>query len=403
MPTLKFMDQKKEIIFDGKLLGSFISNFPMRERCSELASALGRYGMSLSTPPEGVEKLLYAQRDQEWELGDRSARCRLLSDENFLSLLSEKQAQVVLSSLDEQFLHALYQGLRHFCRGVLPASPRISPRTRIRLMEAILVANEQDWAKDFITVHEAVTKQVAIKDAGCLLIERFPREEVRQGFEICFSHEKYGKSPSLGLSHAPLEMTITLEMRRSVWQKQDILNTYALQHRHGRQQRVVLEIGGEEYSLNLELLLVICDYCDLEEDGASLVPPLFDTGHPLIRASIIYAGQLNREQEDEAWEEGHVAVCRELLKLPVFFDNLSDSQAEDIMALNDLHMLQRVAQMIYMLYPAEEHQGSRRLSPKVRDRLLAFVASHENPEVTRFFEPHDIPPQFLESLKPDRA
>lgn len=402
MVIIKFLEQNREVEFDDELVEAFINNFPFGECCSELASTLGRYGMSLPIPPDGVEKLLYSQRDQEWEQGGHSARCRLLSDENFLHLLSEKQAQDVFSSLDEQFLHALYRGLRHFIWRVLPASPRLLPETRIRLMEAILVANEQEWTKDFVAVHDAVTKRMSIEDAGCLVTEAFPREEVWRGFETGFYPEKYRKSPSLGLCHAPLEMAITLWMRRTVWQKQDFLNSYVLQQRHGHQQRVVLEIDGEEYLLNLELLLTICDYCDLEECGASLVTPLFDTGHPLIRASIIYSGHLSQEQLDEAWAEGHALVCRELLEQPEFFDNLSDVQAEDIMALDELLMLQIVAQRIHELYRPKEYPESARLSPSVRDRLLAFVANHGNQEVTRFFDPLGIPAQLLASIKPDR-
>lgn len=402
MPTLKFLDQKKEVQFDGELLEAFIASFPVRERCSALAAALGRYGMSLPTPPEGVEKLLFARRDAEWERGGHSARCQLLRDENFLGVLSESQAQVILSSVDEGFLQALYRGLRHCTWEVLPASPRLLPQTRIRLMEAILVANEAEWAKNFATVHDAVARRMAIEDASRLVAEKFPREAVREGFERCFYPEKYRNTPSLGLCHAPLEMAITLEMRGSVRHKQDILTTWALQQRHGRQQHVALEIGAEAYPLNLELLLTICDYCDLEEGGEALVTPLFDTGHPLIRASIIYSGHLSREQQDEAWVAGHADVCRELLRQPEFYDNLSDAQAEDIMALDDQLMLQEVARMIHLLYLPPGHPENRRLSPKMRDRLLAFVAGHDDPEVTRFFEPHDIPARVLESLKPHR-
>ena len=402
MPTLKFLDQNKEIEFDGELMEAFINNFPVGECCSELASALGRYGLSLPDPPEGVEKLLCAQRDEEWERGDHSARCRLLGDKNFLSLLSEKQAQLVLSRLDGHFLKALYKGLRHFTYGALPASPRLSPETRIRLTEALLVANEPEWANDFAAVHEKVTRRLAVEDASRLVTEEFPREEVRKGFELCFYPEKYRKNPSLGLCYAPLEMAITLKMRRCVWRERDILKTYELQQRHGRQQRVALEIGGEDYLLNLELLLTICNYCDLEECGVTLVTPLFDTGHPLVRASIIYAGQLSPEQQDEAWEDAYVPACRELLKQPEFFGNLSDAQAEDIMALDDLHMLQTVARSMHTLYLPKERRESDRLSPSMRDRLLAFVANHENPEVTRFFDPHDIPAQVLESIRAGR-
>lgn len=358
--------------------------------------------MSLPTPPEGVEKLLHVQKDQEWESGGHAVRCRLLGDENFLTLLSEKQARLVLSSLEEEFLKSLYQGLRHFTYGVLPASPRLSPETRIRLMEAILAANEQDWAKDSDAVHGAVAKRMAVRDLSQLVIEMFPREEVWRAFEICFYPEKYRRNPSLALGHAPLKMAITLGMCESVWQKQDMLATYALQQRHALQQRVALEVGGVEYPLSLELLLTICDYCDLEGEGAPLVTPLFDTRHPRIRASIISSGQLSPEQQDAAWGDGHVEVCRELLKELAFYDNLSDSQAEDIMAIDDLHMLQTVARMIHVLYLPEDPSLRRRLSPKVRDRLLAFVAYHENPEITRFFKSHDmIPQQLLDSLKPN--
>ncbi|WP_165076322.1 MULTISPECIES: hypothetical protein [unclassified Desulfovibrio] len=402
MPTLRFLDQGKDIPFAGELLESFICSFPIRERCSPLASALGRYGMSLPKPPEGVEKLLYAQRDQEWDAGGHAARCRLLGDENFLGLLSEKQAQLVLSSMDEHFLRALARGLARFRWGVLPASPRLSPETRIRLMEAILAAHERDGAKDSVSVPDAVARRMAVRDATQLAIEEFPREEVWRAFEICFYPEKYRMNPSVALGHAPLEMAITLGMCESVWQKQDMLATYALQQRHGREQRVVLDIGGEEFPLNLELLLTICDYCDLEEKGASLVTPLFDTGHPLVRASIVSSGHLSPAQQDEAWEGGDIGACRKLLELPEFYDNLSDSQAEDIIAIDDRHMLQTVARLMYVLYLPKEHPGKGRLSPSVRDRLLAFVACHKNPEITRFFDPHDIiPQQLLDSLKQD--
>lgn len=140
---------------------------------------------------------------------------------------------------------------------------------------------------------------------------------------------------------------------------------------------MALEIVAEAFPLNLELLLTICDFCDLEEWGEALVTPLFDTGHPLIRASIISSGHLSREQRDEVWDAGYAEPCRELLRQPEFYDNLSDAQAEDIMALDDRLMLQEVARMLHLLYPGPEHPENRRLSPKMRDRLLAFVAGHD--------------------------
>lgn len=240
-----------------------------------------------------------------------------------------------------------------------------------------------------------VNGESLVAAARALAVEDFPDKLDMELFER--QYLRYRANPSIALAKTPLEFALTLIARRLADGQREKRLEYKLAQMRGQYERVLLEINGLDYPLDLVLLLVICDYCDLENTGARLVTPLYNAGHPLIWERIIYSGKLSREQRDHIWECGSIGACRKLLYDFDFFEDVTDSQAREIIELDDEEMLCSVARYMYVHYDGER----RRLSDSARDELLAFVVNHKDADVARMLVTEGIPEDALRRVKGD--
>lgn len=382
MPKLIFSWQKKTCDFGASLLESFMVNFPENSRDSDLARALARHdkGFARHFPDPAKVK----ERDRLWTTGSRAERLALAGDEAFLRVLSEEQARDMLENPDPDLMREIGASLK---RGklFLSASPRLSVDTFIRLMIALAGTLDAETKEKPGEIEAAVRDRLADLGATSLVISDFPSNRQFEIFDKGYYPQKYLRNPSLGIMHESLKTSIRMLLWKYSRERQDILSSYRMRRRHGLTEPVLMEVDGEEYHLGLEELLLICGYCDLEEEGAYLVEPLHATGEPLIRKAIIWTSLLNREQCDSIWREGDIDACRELISHGFLFE-LTDSQAEDIIAVNDRGMAESLATRIHYLYRDWDSIRDRRLSETWRDKLRLYVEENEESEVRRLYE-----------------
>lgn len=390
---LIFTRQNRNFCFDRDMAIQFLGACSHGLRPSAAASALKQHFAHSPTSCYAKDR---AQLDEAWQTGDRKKRCQLLKSGSFLRMLDESQANEILDDPHPALLHCLYRGIRQSPMGVLPPSPKLYLKTRIKLMLAALAAHEPELGK---APEAKIRERIRTNAAMGMAADEFAPEHMLEDFLQCLPSAKFMDSPSSMLAHAPVDMALSLLLRRYIWNQEDSLSSWKLQQRHGLWERVLLKTDAGECDLSLSDLLTICACCDLEKADPELVSALFEIGHPLVREKIIYSDLLNQAQRDRAWQQGDVKVCRELLKLPVFFEELTDCQARDIIALGDTHMLQHLAGKIRYLYIRWEEIEGRRLAPEIRDKLLKALLESPDPHVHRLLDTAGIPEEIVMRIK----
>ena len=165
-----------------------------------------------------------------------------------------------------------------------------------------------------------------------------------------------------------------------------------------------LIINGREFPIHYKLLKVIADDLPSGEQYAGVAKALLDLDIPSITQALTGNETLTTEDRDGLWEKGNLDIRRSLVDEGAFRKNLSDAQAEQIIALNDSEILKSLANWAEELYPDEDEEQALRLSGKMADALLEFMASHDDESVRRALAensqtPAKFRPKFGEMLK----
>lgn len=87
------------------------------------------------------------------------------------------------------------------------------------------------------------------------------------------------------------------------------------------------------------------------------------------------------EELDNLWQKNDLSLKRKLADTETFRKNLTDAQAEEIMAPNDPEILKSMAYNCEELYPEGDERQAMRLSGKMADTFLKFLGSHPNTNV----------------------
>lgn len=392
---LVFRRQNNEYEIDRDMASQFLHPRIPGQRDSAAAIALRRH---FAHTTESCFAKDTAQLDETWKTGNKKKRCQLLKNRRFLKMLDEKQANDILDTLEPDLLHCLYKWIKRNPMHVLPPSPRLTLLTRVKLMLAALATHEPELGKGL----EAKVRELIRTDAALsMATDEFPPENVLEDFLHCLASAKFMDSPASMLANAPADSGLSLILRHYIWNKEASLLTYQLQQRHGLWEEVILKTKEGETGLDLRDILTICNYCDLENADPDLVSSLFELGHPLVQEAIIYTGLLNQNQRDRAWQQGNVKVCRKLIGQPEFIRELTNQQAEDIIALGDTHMLQTLAHKIHYLYTAWEEIEERRLTPGMRDKLLMYLMESHDKDVQRLLDMEGIPAEIIMKIRAD--
>lgn len=165
-----------------------------------------------------------------------------------------------------------------------------------------------------------------------------------------------------------------------------------------------LIINGQEFPLHYKLLKSIADHLPSGENYAPLAKALLDLNIPSITQGLVDNECLTVEDRDAIWENGDLDIRRSLADENAFRINLSDAQASQIIAINDSEILKSIANWAEQLYPEEDEEQAMRLSGKMADALLEFMASHSDESVRRELAensqaPAKFRPKFSEMLK----
>ena len=133
-----------------------------------------------------------------------------------------------------------------------------------------------------------------------------------------------------------------------------------------------LREDGPELPIGHDLLLGLAGALDYRNSHPELVNALLELGIPSLNKELVGI-ELETEQMDRLWDSGDLELRRALLDKADFILVLTDSQAQDILAADDIPMLQKLAGVCKLLeisFPAQ------RLSPAMRDRLWLHLRRH---------------------------
>ena len=163
---------------------------------------------------------------------------------------------------------------------------------------------------------------------------------------------------------------------------------------------ITLAEGGKAYPINYNLLVVLAD--NLPDNSAynELAAALIDLGIPSITEKLVSRENITMKQRDALWASGNIDVRRALIDENVFLADLTDQQAHDLIADNDVEALKRVAAYSELLYPDGDNDQADRLSGEAADALIKFIRDHEDSEVRQeLAENVGTPPKFLPPLR----
>lgn len=152
---------------------------------------------------------------------------------------------------------------------------------------------------------------------------------------------------------------------------------------------ISLNIQGKEIPLPFSLLLKIAESCPDDAAGEELGNALFELGIPSISEGLVGKDFLSLEQQDALWESGDVDLRRALLGTEKFVSRLSDAQAREIIALDDVQMLENLGGWIEALDFEEDDDDeddddegeAARLSAELAHMLVKHIRNHENVRV----------------------
>lgn len=132
-------------------------------------------------------------------------------------------------------------------------------------------------------------------------------------------------------------------------------------------------INKQEFPLNYKLLQIIARMLPQEAHYAPLAKAILTLNVPSITSELISNDILEPSDLDAIWGTGDVELRRALLDESAFLQNLTDAQADEIMAANDHAMLLTVAvNADELLYDDD----TARISPQKAKALVKFLADH---------------------------
>ena len=134
-----------------------------------------------------------------------------------------------------------------------------------------------------------------------------------------------------------------------------------------------LREDGPEFPIGHDLLLSLADALNLKNGYPALTTALLELGIPSLNKELIDKVELNTEQMDRLWDSGDLETRRTLLYEREFIRKLTDNQAQDILAADDIPMLRQLARWCELL---EGDLSGQRLSPAMRDRLWLHLRRH---------------------------
>lgn len=161
-------------------------------------------------------------------------------------------------------------------------------------------------------------------------------------------------------------------------------------------------IDSQDFPVHYELLLAIAKNLPASKHYRELAHALIALGIPSITIGLIKGSGalLSQEDLDALWGAGDTDIRRCLVERPHFVGQLTDAQAQAIIAADDPQMLKSIARQANLLYPTRGGAQGIRLSGGMADALLEHLVHSQYPEVRLALADEDnIPFKFRPSFR----
>lgn len=162
---------------------------------------------------------------------------------------------------------------------------------------------------------------------------------------------------------------------------------------------VRLNVNGRDFPVNYMILLAVVSVLSDKPQYVELAQALLALNLPPITEKLVTRVKLSADDIDAIWRNSDTYQKRSLAKVSAFWRNLTDVQAEEIMWLNDREILKSLAINAHELYTDPEEDRDKRLSGKMADALIDFIAHHQDREVQQALADNPkVPAKFKLSL-----
>lgn len=156
-------------------------------------------------------------------------------------------------------------------------------------------------------------------------------------------------------------------------------------------QNVEIVVNGISFSVDYNLLAAITNSFPSESQYADLGRQLVALGINSITENLVYNMEYDQELFDRIWESGDLQLKRVLLENSDFFENLTDSQAQEALDSNDVEICCILARNCEKLI-----YSAKRLSADVGAPIVEALAHNEHLEVRHsFLHNPDLPEKFM--------
>lgn len=147
-------------------------------------------------------------------------------------------------------------------------------------------------------------------------------------------------------------------------------------------------IDRQEFPLNYKLLRIIARMLPQEAHYAPLARAILTLNVPSITSELISNRILEPNDLDAIWSAGDMELRRALMDESAFREHLTDAQASELMAINDVEMLKPLAANSEDFSGSDEEKAPRLSDAKVKE-LMEFLANHPNREIKKLYHENE--------------
>lgn len=144
---------------------------------------------------------------------------------------------------------------------------------------------------------------------------------------------------------------------------------------------IILEIQGREFPLSIKLLLGIaenfpCNWPYAENKYGALADAIMDLHIPSLQQALATSHSLTFKQEVGLWKSGDLGTRRILLDRPGFVNRLGGRIIREILAMDDIAMLEKVARKLRLPENPRNLGSTRALDEETAKELIRVLAIH---------------------------
>lgn len=167
---------------------------------------------------------------------------------------------------------------------------------------------------------------------------------------------------------------------------------------------IMLEIQGREFPLPIRLLLAVTEnfpssWPYAENKYGALADAIIALHIPSLQQALATSHALTFKQEVAIWKSGTLETRRILLDRPGFVNRLGGRIIREILAMDDIAMLEKVARKLRLPENPRDLGSTRALNKETAKELIRVLAIHPAQNVRQALLSNDgIPYIYLKEL-----